>query len=490
MEYIKLFTSKDTLGIDRKTLRTFCEECGIPIEKIIINNEEKAVNRIDVSMINSKYLPYILLYTLCTKVIGVVPFEGINITTRSKFTDFCKKYVQHDDYKGFMKIVESMIVDAYYDIKRIKEMVNLNNLKECQDYCKKLNDVAISFKMDSVVVFDTSALLNRPTILNDVMNRFRYITIPRIVIDELDKLKDTGSNSVKKLASLILNNIKSYGVRIKIYPRVYIDGNNDDEILKIASMQKSDNVYLLTNDVTFSIKSLELNNVTVLKLKDYDELFIDTKDGVYDIEQTNLFLQNIETKNSKGLEGMNLSKVDINRVVSNGFPPITVAVRNRDYRLVKALISDNRLDLNKIDEHKYRLTPIAHAVLTKQFHMVKLLVEHGADFNKGGKGKNFNNTPLMIASWNGSVDIVRYLIGLKGICINQVDSNGYTPLMKAVIQCKFEVVKLLLQHNADIYIRSMGEKNVLDYAKENALKHGKKYINAIKILDLLKEYDK
>lgn len=106
---------------------------------------------------------------------------------------------------------------------------------------------------------------------------------------------------------------------------------------------------------------------------------------------------------------------------------------------------DNGADPDKTDNSRYCLTPLAHCVQVGDFKALCILLECGADYNKGSvdeitpsnlKMQNMNegNTPLMIACWHGRKRFVEKLCQLPGISLNQQDCNGYTALHKCAVQ--------------------------------------------------------
>lgn len=85
------------------------------------------------------------------------------------------------------------------------------------------------------------------------------------------------------------------------------------------------------------------------------------------------------------------------------------------------------------------------AVATCQYDMVKLLIEAGASVN----GVERHESPLMGAVGNGEMPIAEYLIQ-KGANVNVVDpASGESLLGMAVLSRQSEMVKLLLEHNAN-----------------------------------------
>lgn len=121
------------------------------------------------------------------------------------------------------------------------------------------------------------------------------------------------------------------------------------------------------------------------------------------------------------------------------------------------------IDMNKCDETKYRLPPISHAVQINNLDFIKILLNNGADIDKGSQGDNYGNTALMIAAWHGRLDIVKYLVE-QGACCNQQDFNGFTPLIKACIRKHPEVI-LYLFNKTDRNIHDRyNYKTAKDYA--------------------------
>lgn len=133
------------------------------------------------------------------------------------------------------------------------------------------------------------------------------------------------------------------------------------------------------------------------------------------------------------------------------------------YEKLELLIDSGKCDLNKTDNAKYFLTPLSHCIQINDFRTFCLLLEHGADYNKGSiketesrfiKGRNEGNTPLMIACWHGRKRFVEKLCAYHDIGLNQQDSNGYTPLMKSAIKRNLDIYNYLLSFpRTDIFIR-------------------------------------
>ena len=76
---------------------------------------------------------------------------------------------------------------------------------------------------------------------------------------------------------------------------------------------------------------------------------------------------------------------------------------------------------------------------------VKLLVEQGADKDKGDSG---GNTPLMWASANGHLDVVQYLVE-QGASLEKANNGGIIPLSCAASNGQLDVARYLLEQGAD-----------------------------------------
>ncbi|MFP3025404.1 MAG: ankyrin repeat domain-containing protein, partial [Wolbachia sp.] len=98
-------------------------------------------------------------------------------------------------------------------------------------------------------------------------------------------------------------------------------------------------------------------------------------------------------------------------------------------------------DANLEAKNRYGRTPLLNASWNGHLDVVKYLVENGANLEaKGYNGK----TPLHMASLIGHLDVVKYLIS-KGASINAKDKDGKTPLDIAIDKKLDNVVAYLRQ---------------------------------------------
>jgi len=316
-----------------------------------------------------------------------------------------------------------------------------------------------------IVVVDTSALIKRPSIIDELESYFDQVIIPRVVISELNNLKDRGDFSTKQRAWLVMKSVTEKENKFCIKPTIKDVGNNDEKIADIAIRQatsKANNdVYLLSDDIYFQFLTKDANNLSAITPSKYIETF-HAKHKDYDFQRSSDFVSLVNDRKLEDVKNFDINRVDINfHSPDSGLTPLICAVRNRDISMIKYLLQLKELDLEVRDEHKYRFSAIHHATQLKNIKIIKLLVESGADIDYGSGGKNAGNTPLMIASWNGFSDGVDYFLSHDS-CVNQQDSNGFTPLMKACIKHDSKIVKKLI-NKSDLAIRCRKNKKAVDY---------------------------
>jgi len=331
------------------------------------------------------------------------------------------------------------------------------------------------------VIPDTSALINRPRIIDALVEKYDRVIIPEIVISELNFLKEkNGKKRVKKAAWLVLasisNHSKSPSKKLDIEVCNSKKDRNDDRIIDfavhLADSHSKAKITVLSNDVYFSVQKKLSSNLLFLSLSEYDNSI--NLDKKIDIPATQEFFNSIRLK-KVDIAKKYATRADINREDSaTGFTPLIQAIRNKDLKSVEYLVSLPGIDMNKVDDSKYAIPPISHAIQMNNDDIFSLLIESGCDIDKGSKGKNSGNTPLMIAAWHGRVKFAKELIE-NGACLNQQDTNGFTPLIKACKRKHLEMVRELLD-GTDLKIRDRTGKT----AKEHA--HGN-----MKIMDLLKQ---
>ena len=323
----------------------------------------------------------------------------------------------------------------------------------------------------SVVVLDTSVLMKRPIILDELAAKFDEVIVPEVVISELNYQKDRAKRNNNRAWLAMANlekKVKSGEVKIKECAKK--DGKNDERIFSVAVERAqaalADRVYMFSEDIDFAFFIRDnLANLEKLTFASYAEKF--TPKTSYDQVKSQNFFSLVKTKKLgeaqsyydkyKGLIDINMPDPE------TGLTPLIQAVRNRHIEMVKYLIELKGIDFDMKDKQKYCFTPLLHAAQLKAFDIFKLLVESGADYEMGSSGRNSGNTPLMVCAWGGFMEGIKYLLDFDpNICVNQQDSNGYTALIKACIKTKYDIAVLLVERT-DINIRSRENKRAEDY---------------------------
>jgi ankyrin repeat protein/transcriptional regulator with XRE-family HTH domain len=329
-----------------------------------------------------------------------------------------------------------------------------------------------------VIVVDTSALIRRPSICDELVEKFDEVIIPKIVTDELNDHKDHGKPSVKQKAWLAMINITGFGDRIINTTSIEAEGKNDEKIVAIAKKRAKesivDKVYMFSEDIWFQFLVKGQNNLYPITIAQYSKIFSNI-DKKFDPIQSIEFYSNVKNRNLKKIKNLiksSSNEIDINLPnQEDGMTPLIRAVRNRDKEMIEFLTSLPNIDLDTRDKYKYRFTALHHATQLEDIELIRILVDKGADIDFGSMGRNVGNTCLMVAAWSGFTKVVEYLLS-QGACRNQQDSNGYTPLIKACINHHYEIVKLLIE-KTDINIRSRDNKKAIDYIKPSKSNNAK-----------------
>lgn len=340
----------------------------------------------------------------------------------------------------------------------------------------KINDVfhvsaneILQIKKSTIFVLDTCVILNRPRIINQLLGNenISQIIIPDTVISELNYQKDHGQKQQAWFAMVTIEKFrKEYPHKLSIVHEENANGINDQKIIFAATQVAKRNihsiVYMLTNDVFFSLAEIKLHNLEVLNLQDFEEKFPINANG-FNREASFRFFAEVKAGNIKAAK-IALSKGANPNFIhpESGYTPLIQAVRNRDKSMTEFIANHPKTNCDLCDEAKYRLPAISHAVQLGEMALVKTLVEAGADIDCQSQGKNRGNTALMISAWHGKQDFVQYFYQ-NGACPNQQDSNGFTALIKACIKKQVSCAKFLYPLT-DPKIRSFEGLTALDYA--------------------------
>lgn len=145
--------------------------------------------------------------------------------------------------------------------------------------------------------------------------------------------------------------------------------------------------------------------------------------------------------------------------------PLMCAASDGNPRMVAFLLS-NKAQVNAEDISG--CTVLVNAVFSGNLPCVRLLLEHGADANGGGRAYGHAGiTALMDASSYGFTDIARLLLQFGANVNAQARANGTTALIMAVFARKYDCAKLLLAHGADRTLRFRNGETAVTYAQKS-----------------------
>jgi len=385
----------------------------------------------------------------------------------------------------------------------------------------------------SIAIPDTSALLNNSLLLEMLMEDFDQVVIASTVQLELSGLKNARGDlstderiNQKKASQIIgkinelfeqqdiqLKNDKKSKIRIRKEEsesgeltgdsRISI---NDRKLIALAqklAKKTSRKVFILHYDK--DIPFFSDDTISNIQLKDYVANRKSTPKGYQTILDFDEEFDNIVAYEKIFEE---LDNDAINAYLPNGMTlliscincnsPDNIEKRGRKIpdRLIKDKIRfliKHNADLDKTDCNRYCHTPLEHCISLNYkehgrypFEVFKILLEAGADYNKGSvdetkrrdlriSEKNEGNTPLMKACWEGKKIFVEELLKKPDLSINQQDCNGYTALIKCAVQrnnrkkkglpCNYyeDLYHLLIEKGADTRIRDRNNRTAQDW---------------------------
>jgi transcriptional regulator with XRE-family HTH domain/ankyrin repeat protein len=331
-------------------------------------------------------------------------------------------------------------------------------------------------KTKTVVVFDTSVLIKRPAIIQETLEKFDEVIIPRAVIDELNNQKDDKTRAWLKQRAWyvmsIIDELRGKNKKLTVIESKDQSGTNDERIAKTAidraARALTDRVYMFARDVYFPFLVKEKRgNLYHLTFEEYTRQFSEEKD--YNLAKTQDFFSFLKNRESDKLKKQPFDpEVDINFIdPETGYTPIIQALRLKNIEMIKDILEKYGavINLDKHDKHRYGFTPLLHTAQMQNIELMKLIVDADADVDVGSNGDNSGNTPLMVCAWHGFEAGVAFLAGM-GASFNMQDSNGFTALTKACIKGFPHIVKLLIG-KTDLNIRSRENKKAVEYVNPN-----------------------
>ncbi|MFK7692523.1 ankyrin repeat domain-containing protein [Paenibacillus sp. HJGM_3] len=155
---------------------------------------------------------------------------------------------------------------------------------------------------------------------------------------------------------------------------------------------------------------------------------------------------------------------DINGTDAQGRTPVMAATYHNRVDTVRALIEAGA-DLNVRDHRQDN--PLLYAGAAGLLDIVRLVVQAGADTRLTNR---FGGTALIPACERGHLDVVEALLTLSDVDVNHVNRLGWTALLEAVLlsdggPVHQRIVKLLLEHGADVHIPDKDGVTALQHAE-------------------------
>ena len=152
-----------------------------------------------------------------------------------------------------------------------------------------------------------------------------------------------------------------------------------------------------------------------------------------------------------------LSKgVSPNTVDSKGNPMLILAIKDKSTKVTELLINDKRTDVDL--SNKFGETPLMMASIDGDLPVVKTLV-----LQKKAMVNHIGWTPLHYACSKGNLEVAQFLIA-NGAIVDSPSQGNTTPLMMAVQSGNEQLVKLLLDKGADIQLRNGNGLSAIDIA--------------------------
>ena len=107
-------------------------------------------------------------------------------------------------------------------------------------------------------------------------------------------------------------------------------------------------------------------------------------------------------------------------------------------------------------------TALHRAAARGHLSAVNLLVDHGANVNAVDEQ---GATPLLAATYSSHKEVVVFLLQRGATVDAQEKRHGFTPLIQAVARNNKDLVNVLLNHNANLSLKTVDGRTALDWAK-------------------------
>ena len=199
------------------------------------------------------------------------------------------------------------------------------------------------------------------------------------------------------------------------------------------------------------IKSFKNNSVNLLCLAMLSwPVFAQTEDQVTDFAKAAKF-DDVSTVTALLAKGVSPNTVD-----TRGNPMLLLAIKDKSTKVTELLINDKRTDVDL--SNKYGETPLMMASIDGDLPVVKTLV-----LQKKAMVNHIGWTPLHYACTKGNLEVAQFLIA-NGAMVDGLSPGNTTALMMAVQSGNEQLVKLLLDKGADLQLRNANGLSAIDIA--------------------------
>lgn len=143
---------------------------------------------------------------------------------------------------------------------------------------------------------------------------------------------------------------------------------------------------------------------------------------------------------------LSTGKTNVNVVDQMGNSPLILAAARQYITDAKLLLSNKQTLVNARNAHG--TTALHWAINNQNNDLTRLLLDHACGDLDINVQNNKGSAPLMLAASWGSFQIVKWLLEIPTLVVNQTDAKGYTSLDWALKHRKNECVMALRAHGA------------------------------------------
>jgi ankyrin repeat protein len=175
--------------------------------------------------------------------------------------------------------------------------------------------------------------------------------------------------------------------------------------------------------------------------------------------QVDSFLRDVKSNDAKAVKKALSTGMSPNAMDNKGNSVLTIAITEKSLDVAKLLIDTPSIDLER--SNLAGETPVMLAAFTGSEELVRYLVEkRQVEINKPGW------SALHYAATNGHLKISSYLLD-KNAYVDPESPNKTTALMMAARGGHIEVVKLLLDRDADLSKINNVKMTAIDFAEQH-----------------------